>query len=63
VVLYSHAIYLIRDPKFWPKMDNIPLMSPFQIKKKRGLTKQGKRRDNDEGRKKSIRGRNTTVSC
>ena len=36
---YSHAIYPIRDPKLWLKMDNIPLLFPPQIKKKRGPTK------------------------
>lgn len=31
---YSYVIYPIRDPKFWPKMDNIPLLSPPLIKRK-----------------------------
>ena len=60
---YNNSIYPIRDPKFCPKIDNIPLLSPPLIKKKRGQTKQGRRRDNDEGRKKRVKGRNTTVSC
>ena len=44
-------------------MDNIPLLSPPLIKKKRGQTKQDMTRENDEGRKKKVRGRNTLVSC
>ena len=43
-------------------MDNVSLLSPPQMKKKMGPTKQGRKRDNDEGRKKRVRGRYTTMS-
>jgi len=38
------------------------LLFPPLIKKKGDPTKQGRRRDNDEGRKKRVKGRNTTVN-
>lgn len=57
---YSHSIASIKDPIFWPPMDNLPLLSPPPVPKKRGRPAKKRRRSHDEPTRVK---RSRTITC
>ena len=58
---YRFNIHPIQDPIFWPAMDDVPLLAPPPLQKKRGRPPKDRRRGLEEGRKK--RKRCNTMRC